>query len=141
MAFRTENELSATTLKLFDKFSAAFSYRWTSTISDPKNLISALAVWSKCISDLSDEQIDIAFKKCVSCDEFISIASFRKAAFGIVSPERAYRLKDGDALANMAFERIDSWFKKTASEKEVKAAFIEEYQNLAEEILTRYDEY
>jgi len=96
-------------------------------------------VWQRNINDLSDEQIIKGLRKCIACDEFISISSFRKAAFGIVTPEKAYARIHDDRLAAQAWSMVDNWKKKTASEKEVKEDFIDNYEYLTEKLLTGED--
>jgi hypothetical protein len=120
---------------LFNRFAAIFGYSWTSSIAGPQELLDRMIEWCEAINDLEDHEIERAIKKCKYTCEFINISSFRKAALGIVTAERAYNLINSDQLATKAWLMIDSWIRQTGAEKEIKKEFIANYNNLSEKLL------
>lgn len=121
-------------------FKACYPHIFSSIFANESDLAKWCAIWKDIISRLDDEQITTALKKTVYSQEFPpSPAQFFKSALGIITPEQAWAAIGENKLATRAYNGIDSWFKKTASEKEVKQEFIATYKNLAERLLTEVE--
>ena len=107
-----------------------------SLFNDEKDYEDWLKIWSKVIRDLTDQQINNALNETVSVSKFPpSPAQFREYALGIIPPDQAWVGIGQNSIAGQAYESIDSWFRKNASEKEVRVEFIAVYKNLCEKLL------
>jgi hypothetical protein len=114
----------------------AWGAKWCTHLNEA-DLESTMSLWKRETNVLTDEQFTRGFDRCVNTLEFPpSIAQFKRAAYDILPVNQAYDLKETNRIAQEAWYDVDSWLKKTAPEKEVKAQFVAKYENLCEKILT-----
>ena len=88
---------------------AAWGNKWCSHL-DQDNLANSMLLWHEKTLRLSDEQLTKGIGWCEdNCDFPPSIAQFKKACLGIMSPERAWAARTSDPIAKRAYESCDSW--------------------------------
>jgi hypothetical protein len=120
---------------VFERLANIYGHLWTSGINTPAGLAGRMGEWVGAVKGLTNEQIERGINICKYECEYINISKFKKAALGILNPERAYELREKDAIASSAWISTDVWLRKTGTEKDVKRAFIANYDNLCEKLL------
>lgn len=114
---------------------AAWGNKWCTHL-DADNISKSLEIWYARTADLTDEQISKAIVFCENnCDYPPSIATFKKAALGIVSVDRAWELRETDEIAKKAYAICDDFLMRTSSISDAKKIFAASYQNLSEQLL------
>ena len=120
---------------MFINFAAVYGHKWTSPIADPQVLLKTIAAWESAVSDLTDEQLRIAMRKFTRCEEWVSIAGFRKAALGIMGTARAFEARETDGLARQAWQSIPSFDRDRMTETDARIRFAAAYDAAAEKLL------
>jgi hypothetical protein len=147
---QSQKELETTTIKpgelqkiekkislISRTFVAAYPNIYLSLLGNNDNYEDWKSIWNHVVSRLETSLVEKTLKKIILTSEFPpSPAQFLKVALNIIPAEQAYAAIGDNELAQEAYSYIDSWFKKTAPEKEVKQEFIAIYKNLVEKLLT-----
>jgi hypothetical protein len=133
----THSEVKQKALRTILKtFKSSYPHIFGSQFFGDEELSNWGKLWGRVTDNLSEEQIRKALKKSVFTSKFPpSPAQFREYALDILPAEQAWTAIGQNEWATEAYERLDSWFKKNSSEKEVKQAFIAKYSNLVEKCL------
>jgi len=123
---------------VFNNFMAIWGKNWCSHLLDSETSHLAALYWARGLSDLTDDEIKAAIKKLsVKCEFAPTLAQFRKAALGIVTPAQAYarwRAGDHEGLIGLAAS-FKSWEMENWTENAIKERFLANYACIVDECL------